>query len=345
MRNRIATFLALSIAGICLQSTRADNLPLQGDKYVIVAEGTNDVHRGSNLRSAYSTATTLNPAATNRVIVIVPPGNYNLNGSDLTMNSNYVDLVGLVPCQMTGKQVFTDPNGTKRMKTVAKVHCPVRIFGASVSQSAGDVTIQSLIISNYYPTVVSTNTVLQHVSMTSMRTAFDFAGQYIDCVGGDNSFAGGDQLDEPRPVASGTFIDCVAGVHSFGGEDDSTASGVFVNCTGKEFCFGGSEVSTASGVFIRCLGGTESFGGAGGGAIVTGTFIECVSGCCSFAGDGTASGTFIDCTGEYSCFGGGYGTLAGSAVLRHCAATGTSFGSYATSSGDFNYNVNFSNGN
>ena len=78
----------------------AGALPLQGYKYVIVAEGTNDLHRGNNLLSAYSTATTLSPLSSNRVAVIVPPGSYNLGTNGLVMNTSYVDLIGLVPSQM-----------------------------------------------------------------------------------------------------------------------------------------------------------------------------------------------------------------------------------------------------
>ena len=86
-------------------------LPQQGSQYVIAAEGTNDIQRGSNLLAAYSTATTLSPSSSNRVAVIVPPGNYNLGSSNLVMNTSYIDLIGLVPAHMTSQQVFTDSAG------------------------------------------------------------------------------------------------------------------------------------------------------------------------------------------------------------------------------------------
>ena len=53
-------------------------------------------------------ATTLGPTSSNRVAVIVPPGSYNLGMTGLVMNTSYVDLIGLVPAQMTSKQAFTN---------------------------------------------------------------------------------------------------------------------------------------------------------------------------------------------------------------------------------------------
>src|SRR5580704_2196840 len=91
--------------------TGVGSLPLQGYKYVIVAEGTNDLQRGTNLLAAYSTATALGPTPSNRVAVIVPPGNYNLGSTNLTMNTSYVDLIGLVPAHMTTKQIITAGTG------------------------------------------------------------------------------------------------------------------------------------------------------------------------------------------------------------------------------------------
>lgn len=77
---------SITLGGVT--QTNWNFLPLQGNKYVIVPEGTNDGHRGNNLRAAYSTATTLGPAATNRVAVIVPPGAYNL-GTRIRVRSNH----------------------------------------------------------------------------------------------------------------------------------------------------------------------------------------------------------------------------------------------------------------
>jgi hypothetical protein len=132
--------------------TGVGSLPLQGYKYVIVAEGANDVQRGSNLKAAYTTATTLSPNSSNRVAVIVPPGAYNLGSTGLVMNTSYVDLIGLVPAQMTSKQAFTDSAGYTRTKTAANVQCPGLIYSSAsmgtFSQNVDYVRIESVILTN-----------------------------------------------------------------------------------------------------------------------------------------------------------------------------------------------------
>jgi hypothetical protein len=345
----------------------------QGAKYVIVAEGTNDLERGSNLQAAYSTATTLGPTASNRVVVLVPPGSYNLGATSLVMNTSYVDLIGLVPAQMTSKQVFTDSAGITRTKTVANVQCPVLIYSSgsagTLKQNVDYVRIESLILNNtssglaYNPSVYGTNTVLRHVSISSMYD-LDYDGEYIDCVGGDSSFSYDGN-------ANGTFIDCVAGDSSFSG--NNVASGTFIGCTGGDACFGGWNVASgtfidcvggdytfgannyASGTFIGCVGGLDSLGG--NGAEASGTFIECTGAENSFGGPGgLASGTFIHCVGGTGSFGevsgtftdcvGGtnsFGTLDSTAKLQHCQGDPGSFGRFNMASQDFNYNVGGTN--
>jgi len=318
-----------------------------GYKYVIVAEGTNNLARGSNLKAAYSTATTLGPTSSNRVVVLVPPGSYNLGATGLTMNTSYVDLIGLVPAQMTGKQVFTDSSGRQRSKTVANVQCPVLIYASASAgtlvQSVDYVRIESVILTNtgsgvaYGPSVSGANTVLRHVSMSSTTDgdSVDYAGQYVDCVSGGCGFGGSSHYG-PGNV-SGTFIDCVGGSGSFGGNlyvlgpSGPSASGTFIDCTGGDFSFAGGEAE-ASGTFRGCVGGSDSFGGTSGTA--DGTFIDCVGGDNSFAGydgnvsqdSGTASGTFINCVGGGNSFAGGYGgNGTASGTFIDCVGGGDSF--------------------
>ena len=329
--------------------TNWNNLPMQGSNYVVVAVGTNDVHRGNNLRAAYATATTLNPTSANRVTVIIPPGNYDLGSGGLNMNTSYVDLIGWVPAQMTAKQVFTDSAGRKRSKTVANVQCPARITSGTLTQTVGEVRIESVILQGYYPTVSSTNTVLRHVSMSSMRTVVEYAGQYVDCVSGSSySFGayGGN--------AGGAFVDCVGGYGSFG--YSSTASGTFINCAGGDYSFGGSGTASgafagcvagnwsfgnhvASGTFVDCVADEFSFGTYYGGSVASGTFIDCVAGLAGYGGGygSVASGTLTRCVGGDDSFGGYYSTLATSAKLQHCKAGTGGFGGFGASE-DFNYN-------
>jgi hypothetical protein len=331
------TAQSINLGGVT--QTNWNFLPLQGYKYVIVAEGTNDTHRGNNLRAAYATATTLGPTVTNRVVVIVPPGTYNFGTTNLVMSTSYVDLIGLVPAQMTTRQVFTNSAGSKFTKTVANVQCPVRIYASNsvgtIVQNVDYVRIESVILSNtstgvaYYPAVSGTNTVLRHVSMASMRLSVDCAGQYVDCFSSGLGFSG---------ETTGTFIDCVVLDNGFGGN----ASGTFINCSGGGGSFG--EDTGASGTFIGCTGGDASFGS---NASADGTFIRCVAGNNSFGGmggdTGSASGEFIDCIGGVGSFGGDGGTLDTTAKLQHCKGGAGSFGGFNMASDDFNYNVGGAN--
>jgi hypothetical protein len=239
------------------------------------------------------------------------------------MNTSYVDLIGLVPAQMTTKQVFY-VNSIEYAKTVADVHCSVTIIGW-IGQQTDDVRIESVVLSGYGPWISGTNTVLRHVEALSMPIDYEFPGLYVDCVGGDGCFGSGDSY-WPGTGASGTFIDCVAGNGSFGGDADSGQGDG-----------GGSGGGLANGTFICCAAGDYSFGAGGNNY---GVFISCASGNESFGGEGGAIyGTLINCVGGSDCFGGDDGGFIGNnAKLQHCTALSSSFGSFANASDDFNYN-------
>lgn len=349
--NSNLTAQSISLGG--QTRTNWNSLPLQGYKYVTVTEGTNDVHRGNNLRVAYSTATTLGPTASNRVAVIVPPGTYNLGATGLTMNTSYVDLIGLVPAQMTSRQVFNDTAGRNHAKTVANIQCLARIYSSAggssgtIVQTADNVRIESVSLSNtlggisYYPSVSGSNTVMQHVSMVSMRNSVEYGGQYVDCMCADSGFGF-------NGTASGVFIDCVGGLLSFAGV--GTASGVFTRCAAGDSSFGSH--GTASGTFMDCVGGWGSFGGGEDeDGLASGTFIDCVGGDLSYGTGSDASGTFIRCVGGYSSFGWGsasgtftdcialdwsFGPESASGTFTRCVAGGHSFSAYyGSASGTF----------
>jgi len=335
---------SISLGGVT--QTNLNFLPLQGYTYVIVPAGTNDVNRGDNLLAAYGTATTLNPTSSNRVVVLVPPGSYDLGTNTVIMNTSYVDLIGLVPAQMTTKTNFTDGSGIHHCETVANVQCPVVIYAGPyvgpVVQSVDNIRIESVILKatgtgaayafpvSMFSSVSYPNTVLRHVEAQSMTVDVYFEGLYIDCVGGNNCFGSGDS-NISDTYASGTFIDCVAGDGSFGGDADDgqgdqggsgggEATGTFIGCTAGDYSFGAGNDN--DGVFIDCVAGNESFGGEGG----------------------SVGGTLIDCVGSADCFGGDSGgQLDSSAKLQHCRASAGSFGGFSMASADFNYNVGGTN--
>lgn len=71
-------------------------LGLEEGYYVIVEPTDTATTNGTRLLAAYTTASAMTGlTATQRATVIVPPGKYDLGASELTMDTSYVDVVGL----------------------------------------------------------------------------------------------------------------------------------------------------------------------------------------------------------------------------------------------------------
>lgn len=69
---------------------------LEEGLYVIVEPTTSDTDNGTALLAAYTTAKALTGlTATNRATVIVPPGTYDMGASALTLDTQYVDILGM----------------------------------------------------------------------------------------------------------------------------------------------------------------------------------------------------------------------------------------------------------
>ena len=277
---------------------------ISGTSYVYVAGNGTAAANGTALLAAYTAASALTPygsalSATNRVAIVVGPGQYTTTG--FTLSNQFVDLVSL-----TG-----NPD----------------VFLSAISVTANDVYIRGMNLGTTAFTIASNLNLLKVEKCIGGAASFGHygviaSGTFTDCTGGDGSFG--------EALASGTFTNCIGGGASFGGYD--TASGKFTNCTGGSVSFGsGSTLSVASGTFVNCTGGDSSFAAS---STASGTFVNCTGGSFSFGGDGgAASGTFTDCTsGEYS-FGHG-GTASG--TFTNCKGVGWgSFGASGTASGIF----------
>jgi hypothetical protein len=328
-----------------------------------------EMQNGINLINAYAQAAGMQPSASSRVAVIVPPGRYNLQSFGLHMNTEYVDLIG----QTTDREaqyLYGQPG----------------LNNGVIKQSADYVRIENLRLAGmgsdsmaYFPNTFGHNTVVRNCMFESgdydysMRGRYTYAGHYEDCVAGYWAFGG-------SGTASGTFISCEGGPGAFGG-DGGRASGTFISCEGGEFAFGGG--GTANGTFIQCKGDYGTFGGEGtasgrftdctaaaysfgGYGIASGTFDRCEGGESAFGGDcGTASGSFFNCKGGNAAFGGYYGTASGTfknckggqrsfggdyegginsglalrAVVISCSADANSFGQFDMAAANFNYNA------
>lgn len=305
-----------------VQAALNDKLPRTSEACIVVETASDAVTNGTNLLAAYAAARALTPlgaplSVTNRAVVLVPPGNYDLNGASLTMDTDYVDLVGL---------------------STAREEQHIYSSGNVLFQTAGDIHIENLVlhyigtelgIHAYYPYVEWVDggdhkgsppaTRIRNCEFRAIEHSMsisEYAGVYEDCTAeGSYAFGGG-----ATGIASGTFINCKCGDDSYGG---GTASGSFTNCTGGDNAFGGVSGGIASGTFINCTGGMYAFGGMTG--VVNGTFTNCTGTIGAFGGfDSVASGTFTHCTGGDYAFGGYKATASGSFI--HCTGGQYAFG-------------------
>jgi hypothetical protein len=342
----------------------AGALPLQAANYIFVPVTNNALTNGTNLLNAYTTSKTLAPgglalSSSNRVSIILPPGNYNLGSSSLTLDTQYVDIIGLT--KEAGHVTITSSNGTSSIIQTAN---NVRCIGFTIKNTGNaggwkpssnltltyweniiftvDQTNSSIVLSGTFKNCQATNSVNNGGGFVgSYGTA---SGTFTNCTG-SNSGNGGGGLVGYSGIASGTFTNCtgsntgIAGGGGFVG-GNGTASGTFTNCTGTNTGSLGSGFAgtqgNASGVFNNCTGsnsGVQGGGFAGRYASASGTFINCTGSNSGTSGGGIvgpggptfngASGTFINYTGSNSGdTGGGFAGLGGNVIGSFFNCTG-----------------------
>jgi hypothetical protein len=298
----------------------------QGESYVIVEVTNNPGANATNLLAAYAAATALTPygqalSATNRAVVLLPPGQYDLGVGALSMTADYVDVVGMSTVARH-QHVYGQSNGANTgvvMQTANDVR--LENLWVECTRSSGGLNYDATDPAAYFPDSDRPLTEVRNCVFTaddanawSMRIHITYSGKYTDCTGGYGAFGG------YYGTASGTFTDCTGGTYAFGGYY-GTASGTFTNCSGGFGAFGG-DYGAASGTFTNCTGGYDAFGGYYGTA--SGTFTDCTGSDYAFGGvNGTASGTFTNCTGGLYAFGG-YGTASG--TFTNCTGGDSAFG-------------------
>lgn len=261
------------------------------------------VTNGQNLVEAYNYAKTLTPngaalSSTNRVSVIIQPGNYTL-AAQLAVDTQFVDLIGLGAVKLRRGSVPA-----------------VNITGGNFNVTANDIKIQGINLGGQ-KFIIDTNLSLLIVEdCVGGNASFNSAtlsGTFINCKGGAYSFAADFTGGQ---TANGTFINCEGGTYSFGGNVNAVASGLFVNCT-TAGSSGFGALCTASGTFIDCEGGFYSFGGSPVPAsVASGSFTNCVGGLNSF-GNGpssTATGKFYQCR----LTSGTFKTVTDAGLMRNC---------------------------
>lgn len=320
---------AVSATPYALHSAVASDL--KGTAHVLVQTTSSATQNGLNLLSAYAKAKLLTPngqplSATNRAVVLVPPGHYDLGTEQIVLDSNFIDLAGLSTSRDNqyiegASNGWLTSTGVLR-QTATDVHISNLKVYCSYSSLEGPITLDPRTSAAYFPDANLAGTVVTNCEFTAYggncsfptRIGVEYSGTYVDCS------ASGSQAFGTFSIASGTFIRCSAGNSSFG----DIASGTFTDCAAGSGSFG----VEASGTFVRCKAGNGSFGNQFGTA--AGSFTDCVGGKWSFAWAGQASGNFVNCTAGDESFGGKSPTLMNTAntsgTFRNCVGGQYCFG-------------------
>jgi hypothetical protein len=263
------------------------------------------LENGNYFKAAYIKVKALTPnglalSAENRAVLVLGAGRYDLDGVEVAIDAEFVDIV-------VAANLGSDPESLKTKK--------MSVFtNGNFDVSANDIFIYGLGGDGLMTAEINSSKPLQ----VWQSCAFD----------GGPSFG---------PFADGTFINCIGDSSCFGSIGGSS-SGRFVNCVSTGTSTFGNTCG-ASGTYIKCKSiATGSAGGPfGSGADASGYFEDCeasING--SFGGYnvgtiGTCSGTFVRCkgTGDYSF--AGYSTFSGTA--KNCESGTNGFGANGTLTG------------
>ena len=255
---------------------------LSGSNYLLLEANGTPTQNGLSLSASYALAKTTSPSSTNRFSILAGPGEYFLSSS-LEFNTAYIDVISL-----TGERdIYITGSGTIFVNT------------DNTTIRGIDVDTKNFTITGSFP-----NTTIKN------------------CKGGDNSFGGypdplTGEVPSPGYTIASTFIDCVGGNISFAG--NGSAYGTFINCTAGSGSFG----NYCDGTFVDCIGGDNSF--ATLGDIEGGTLENCVGGTDSFASVGNIGDAILkNCTGGQNSFA--FQTSI-SGILQNCRLTDGSFSS------------------
>jgi hypothetical protein len=213
---------------------------------------------GDNLATKYNQAvalaTSIGATATNRVALVIMPGNYSA-GAVWNINTEFVDVIGL-------------GSSPKNPKVIISVSA-----ATGISVSANNVRIIGLrVTAGSFPIDITPNRPLQYFQNCTTGTSFI----------GDVGFG---RANLPGQIFNGTFVNCYA-VNGFGystNGQNANAAGTYINCSvGNGFGYSenagsGERSAISSGTFIKCNATIGFAGSNGGGSTASGTFLDCTA--------------------------------------------------------------------
>ena len=163
--------------------------------FVELAEGNTDVQNGAALLAAYTQAKGLTPGAANRIAVIVPPGRYDLGTGAVTLDTAYIDLVGLTT-DREAQYIYWTSNGAgtgvlmqdRRQRGHCqpdhRVHPEQREFKPGCPPARRPIFRTPICLIRPFRNCLFTATEYAW----SMRISIEYAGTYEDCTGGKTLF-------------------------------------------------------------------------------------------------------------------------------------------------------------
>jgi Repeat of unknown function (DUF5907) len=318
---------------ITANNTNIDNGTAGTNAFIIVGGSGSSVTNGANLLAAYAAAKLIKPAGAalstvNRETILLLPGVYDLGSSTLTMDSSFIDVVGISSATGT-RSGYTSSGPANLGDTI------VKSTGSAITLSASglDCGIRNLCVQGGNPALAATSgwganwfcinvVIYSPSSFVGMTTSQNCNGYWEDVLCPySGSFGYG-------AIASGTFVRCIGSDGSFGGNTTGTFSGLGIDCMADNLSFGRGGIS---GTLIRCryvnVSGTDAANFASSGNI-SGTLIGCIgpAGKANF-GNGTMSGTM------YNCSGGTFGSTIVSGTVKGCDFAGWN-GAYTMNTAD-----------
>jgi len=302
------------------------------DAMVFVRRGATDAASGINLAAAYARAKTLRPgtsalSASNRAVVLIPPGGYSLS-SMLTLDTDFVDLVAVAPA-MGGPPIDTDVEwtGTVDAATPVLTHFrppPTLIYGnltsttiaggAVVTQTANDVRMHGFGIANVSnpgETDIDSNAETDIyacafcLSPASSNAASVYSQMYF-WITGPGIWHTSPNIWMRQSVYStkdleGQWFDCISNGHAYRVTANKKLQAVMHNVIAGPLSWCGDDTGVAVGAntrLVNCHGRgiwNLAYQGASFPAVFVPSGFGCM-GCRSYSCLIEAGATFIDCT-------------------------------------------------
>jgi len=270
-----------------------------------VPVGSNPILNGLYLHEFLGYAKNLSPTADNRVLVLLPPGDYDIGNSGLQLDTDYVDVKGFGSCRSIDGVVVQKPetyvhHGNGASYTVEVTAQDVRLEGLRIELDADG-------SAGGYPLRIDSATSASDSQFRDLYVENLVDSNAVGCWLSGTYLGIGGYWEHCHAEPTQSFLRC------------QEFSGIARHCSGGQYSFGSNVASgvTLSGEVYDCKGGNDSFGSAA-------------------AGDGIFSGYAERCEGGNNCFGysaqdsgGVEGRFEG--VARFCTAGNYSFGSGPTS--------------